>query len=76
MNVSSSVRYSVLVFKRRRSDRETDDSYINVKGAKSLGWTSVHFVEPGVSSPQTPASAYQISDLEELRDIFPEFFKA
>jgi pyrimidine and pyridine-specific 5'-nucleotidase len=52
-----------------------DDSYMNAKGAQTFGWTAVHFVEPANKSPKTPAAAHQISDLEELREIFPEFFK-
>lgn len=49
-----------------------DDSRLNVVGAKELGWTSVHFV-PDESSD---AGTYQIKDLEELRTLFPQFFKA
>jgi pyrimidine and pyridine-specific 5'-nucleotidase len=49
---------------------------MNAKGAQAFGWTAVHFVEPGRTSPRTPAAAHQISDLEELRGIFPEFFKS
>ncbi|CAK7269201.1 Putative suppressor of disruption of TFIIS [Sporothrix epigloea] len=53
----------------------TDDSYGNCKAAKDHGWTAVHLVEDGVSPPQTPASQFQITNLEELRSIFPDFFK-
>lgn len=51
-----------------------DDSTINAVGATSIGWTAAHLVEPGVKAPETPASKYQISDLEQLRDLFPQFF--
>lgn len=53
-----------------------DDSYGNVVGAKKLGWASVHLVEEGLPVPRTPASEYQIRHLEELRNIFPQFFKS
>ncbi|KAF7846469.1 hypothetical protein BT93_L4296 [Corymbia citriodora subsp. variegata] len=53
-----------------------DDSTINAIGATKFGWTAVHFVEPEVQPPSTQAAKYQISNLEELRDIFPQFFKS
>lgn len=53
-----------------------DDSALNATGAQKLGWTSVHLVEPDVTVPAQPASKYQIRDLEELRDLFPQFFKS
>ncbi|KAI1386183.1 pyrimidine 5-nucleotidase [Hypoxylon trugodes] len=53
-----------------------DDSYGNIVGAKNLGWTSVHIVEEGLPVPETPASQYQIRHLEELRNVFPQFFKS
>jgi pyrimidine and pyridine-specific 5'-nucleotidase len=52
-----------------------DDSYNNCKGAHALGWTVVHLVEPSVPLPAHPACDYTIRSLEELRDIFPQFFK-
>jgi pyrimidine and pyridine-specific 5'-nucleotidase len=52
-----------------------DDSYINAKGAKEMGWSTVHFVERELDLPVTPASRYQIRELEELRDVFPQLFK-
>ncbi|KAL2120485.1 hypothetical protein VTJ04DRAFT_4512 [Mycothermus thermophilus] len=53
-----------------------DDSYTNCKRAAELGWTTVHLVEEGIQPPPTPACQYQIKDLEELRTIFPQFFKS
>jgi len=52
-----------------------DDSYGNCKASQELGWTTAHLVEEGVKAPRTPASKYQISDLEELRTTFPQFFR-
>lgn len=53
-----------------------DDSHLNCKHAQARGWTTVHLVEPGLPVPEVPASKYQIRDLEELRDLFPQFFKS
>jgi len=53
----------------------TDDSAINVTGSQAYGWTSIHLVEPDVTTPAKPASQYQIRDLQELRELFPDFFK-
>jgi pyrimidine and pyridine-specific 5'-nucleotidase len=49
---------------------------MNCKRAAELGWTTVHLVEEGIQPPPTPACQYQIKDLEELRTIFPQFFKS
>ncbi|KAI4603206.1 hypothetical protein KJ359_005999 [Pestalotiopsis sp. 9143b] len=51
-----------------------DDNYSNCKSAKELGWTAVHLVEEGVQVPRTQASQYQIRHLEELRNVFAQFF--
>ncbi|KAH0353369.1 pyrimidine 5-nucleotidase, partial [Aureobasidium melanogenum] len=53
-----------------------DDSAINAAGATKLGWTAAHLVEPGVTAPVAQVCKYQISSLEELRNIFPQFFKS
>ncbi|KAK4100852.1 pyrimidine 5-nucleotidase [Parathielavia hyrcaniae] len=53
-----------------------DDSYQNCKKAQELGWTVAHLVEDDVKPPATPASKYQIRHLEELRNVFPQFFKS
>ncbi|KAI4842004.1 pyrimidine 5-nucleotidase [Aureobasidium sp. EXF-8845] len=53
-----------------------DDSAINAAGATKMGWTAAHLVEPGVTAPSAQVSQYQVSNLEELRKIFPQFFKS
>ncbi|KAK2807863.1 hypothetical protein FQN50_005252 [Emmonsiellopsis sp. PD_5] len=53
-----------------------DDSGLNCTHAQARGWETVHFVEPHVAPPQEPASKYQIRRLEELRELFPQFFKS
>lgn len=53
-----------------------DDSYNNAKAAQALGWTAVHLLDHSDPDPAHQASQYQIRDLEELRDIFPQFFKS
>ncbi|MCJ1282235.1 hypothetical protein MMC26_001558 [Xylographa opegraphella] len=52
-----------------------DDSYINCHHAQARGWTAAHLVEPGILDPATKASRYQIQSLEELRVIWPQFFR-
>ena len=59
----------------RRPLTRSDDSGINVKGAKKVGWTAVHFVEDDAVPPPEPTGHHQIRDLEELRGLFPQFFK-
>ncbi len=53
-----------------------DDSYTNCKQAHALGWTAVHLLEPGDPEPATKAAKHQIRSLEELRHLFPRFFKS
>lgn len=53
-----------------------DDSYINVKGAAALGWSAVHILEISEPVPEVPASQYQVRSLQELRTLFPQFFKS
>lgn len=53
-----------------------DDSYINCQKAQEIGWTTAHLVEETNRLPRTQASKYQIRHLEELRTIFPQFFKS
>ncbi|RDA88098.1 hypothetical protein CP532_5277 [Ophiocordyceps camponoti-leonardi (nom. inval.)] len=52
-----------------------DDSYLNCSKAQEFGWTTVHLVEDDLPLPKTPASQYQIRHLNELRTVFPQFFK-
>ncbi|KAI5286595.1 hypothetical protein KEM54_006660 [Ascosphaera aggregata] len=56
--------------------RGTDDSALNCRAAQARGWNTIHFVEPSVTPPETPASRYSVRDLEELRGLFPQFFKS
>ncbi|KAJ6126945.1 hypothetical protein N7523_002557 [Penicillium sp. IBT 18751x] len=53
----------------------TDDSHLNCTHAQQRGWNTVHLVEPGVPVPRVPASKYMVSNLEELRVLFPHLFK-
>ncbi|MCJ1478068.1 hypothetical protein MMC13_006743 [Lambiella insularis] len=53
-----------------------DDSYLNCQHAQARGWTTAHLVEPGLPEPATKASKYQIERLEDLRKIWPQFFKS
>jgi pyrimidine and pyridine-specific 5'-nucleotidase len=41
-----------------------------------MGWSAVHFVEKELDLPVPPASQYQVRDLEKIREVFPQFFKA
>ncbi len=53
-----------------------DDSFSNCVHGQARGWQTVHVVAPDdTRKPESPASKYQISDLEELRDIFPQIFR-
>ncbi|KFY25634.1 hypothetical protein V493_04542 [Pseudogymnoascus sp. VKM F-4281 (FW-2241)] len=52
-----------------------DDSALNCREAQRLGWKTVHLVEPSVTSPPQQVCKYQVANLEELRGIFPQFFK-
>ncbi|KAK3670805.1 putative suppressor of disruption of TFIIS [Recurvomyces mirabilis] len=52
-----------------------DDSGLNVTGAKQYGWKAAHLLEPGTKAPRKQAGDWQIEDLEELREIFPEVFR-
>ena len=52
-----------------------DDSHLNCRYAQQRGWTTVHLLEPEDPDPEVKAAKYQIRDLEELRDVFPEIFK-
>ena len=55
--------------------RPADDSYLNCQHAQARGWTTVHLVDAGEPEPATKASKYQIRSLDELRTLFPQFFK-
>jgi pyrimidine and pyridine-specific 5'-nucleotidase len=53
-----------------------DDSGLNAAAAKKYGWNTAHLVEPTAKSPPEPVGHHQISNLEELREVFPEVFKS
>ncbi|KAL1987797.1 hypothetical protein VTN96DRAFT_2200 [Rasamsonia emersonii] len=53
-----------------------DDSALNCRHAQARGWTTVHLVEPQLKKPKIPPCKYTIRHLEELRDLFPQFFKS
>ena len=56
--------------------RHADDSAINLTAGETLGWKCVHLLEPDLVEPEKKACQHQIRDLEELRDLFPHFFKS
>ncbi|KAI9054977.1 hypothetical protein LZ554_002120 [Drepanopeziza brunnea f. sp. 'monogermtubi'] len=53
-----------------------DDSALNCTAAEELGWTAVHLAEEGEPLPAVQPCKLQIRHLEELRTLFPQFFKA
>ncbi|KAJ9223554.1 hypothetical protein DTO271D3_1634 [Paecilomyces variotii] len=53
-----------------------DDSALNCEHSQARGWTTVHLVEPGFALPEVPPSKYTVRSLEELRGLFPQFFKS
>ncbi|KAF2747803.1 pyrimidine 5-nucleotidase [Sporormia fimetaria CBS 119925] len=53
-----------------------DDSALNVNAAWKLGWHSVHLLDKDDPAPEHPACEHDIRSLEQLRDIFPQFFKS
>ena len=52
-----------------------DDSLLNCGHASARGWKVVHKIEMDEPDPVTPAGQYQVRDLDELRNIFPQFFE-
>ena len=56
-------------------DRSPDDSHLNCRHAHARGWTTAHLIEQEDPEPATKAAKFQIRNLEELRQVFPEFFK-
>lgn len=53
-----------------------DDSYLNCVKAKELGWNTAHLVEEELPVPEKQASQYQIRNILEIRNTFPQFFKS
>lgn len=52
-----------------------DDSALNCRKAEELGWTATHLVEELHHSPPPKACKNVIQHLDELRTLFPQFFK-
>lgn len=52
-----------------------DDSHLNCLHAQARGWTTVHLLDTDDPEPEVKAAKYQIRGLQELRHIFPQFFK-
>jgi pyrimidine and pyridine-specific 5'-nucleotidase len=63
------------IFELIQNLRTLDDSALNCRKAEELGWTSIHLVEEGEPLPTQKACKYQIRHLEDLRSLFPQFFK-
>ena len=61
---------------RDNSKDPSDDSHLNCRHAQARGWTTAHLLAPDDPEPETKASEHQIRSLEELRTIFPQFFKS
>ncbi|MCJ1262670.1 hypothetical protein MMC22_002540 [Lobaria immixta] len=55
---------------------QIDDSALNCRHAHSRGWTTTHILEPDDPEPTTKAAKHQIRSLEELRELFPQFFNS
>ncbi|TVY14301.1 Uncharacterized protein LARI1_G006791 [Lachnellula arida] len=53
----------------------TDDSALNCGKAEEIGWTTTHLVEEGEPLPAVKPCKNQVRHLEELRTLFPQFFK-
>lgn len=55
--------------------RYVDDSHSNCSGAQKAGWIAIHYLEKDLPEPSQPAGQYCIRNLEQLRDVLPQFFK-
>lgn len=52
-----------------------DDSGLNCKAAKQRGWNSVHKLESEDPEPAEMFGQHRVRYLEELRTLFPQFWK-
>jgi len=52
-----------------------DDSALNCGKAEEIGWTTIHLVEEGEPLPAKKPCKNQVRHLDELRKLFPQFFK-
>lgn len=71
-----SVRFTRDVNAEPRTNVRLDDSAPNVVGAARQGWKGVHFVELFLDEPACADPIPVIHKLEDLRDLFPQFFSA
>ncbi|KAK5628389.1 hypothetical protein RRF57_004104 [Xylaria bambusicola] len=74
--VGTYLKLAHLLSSVNESSHLADDSFGNCVASQKLGWTTAHLVEEGVPEPATKASKYQIKTLEELRNIYSQFFKS
>jgi len=52
-----------------------DDSAANCAKAEKLGWIATHLVEEGIQAPKGYVCRNNIHHLQELRNLFPHFFR-
>lgn len=69
-------RYSLLAAVTIYKLNALDDSGLNCKKAEEIGWTVAHLVENTEPVPAKQVCKYQIQRLQELRKLFPQFFKS
>jgi pyrimidine and pyridine-specific 5'-nucleotidase len=53
-----------------------DDSELNIKGAKKMGWQAIHYVEDGIGLPDPPVGDGTVTDLSQLPKVLPQIFKS
>ena len=63
------------VLGRSRECYFVDDSALNCRHASQRGWTVVHKLEPEDQEPEPREAEHMIRDLDELRNLFPQFFQ-
>lgn len=52
-----------------------DDSYINIKAAKALGWhTAIQYLDPTDQVPEKPAGTHLIRNILDIKKVLPEVF--
>ena len=51
-----------------------DDSALNCRHAQERGWTVVHKLEEGVPEPAEKPARLRVRRLDDLRELFPQFF--
>jgi pyrimidine and pyridine-specific 5'-nucleotidase len=63
-------------FRLLAADVPLDDSFINTEAAHARGWHAAHLLDETDPEPPKKAAEHQIRSLQELRNIFPQFFKS